>query len=254
MIPIKSPREIALMRTAGMIVGQALRLAERTIQSGVTTKDLDDIIRKHITAQGAKPSFLGYRGFPASACISVNEELIHGIPGGRVLCQGDIVGIDVGVCHEGFHADSAATFSVGAVAPKAQQLIDITRQSFYQGLQFCRKGAHIGDISQAIGDYANKHGYAVVEHFTGHGVGASLHEEPEIPNFFTGKRGARLASGMTLAIEPMIIASNRPDVEILKDGWTVVSADRALTAHYEHTVLITDGAPELLTAREGDVS
>jgi len=253
MIPIKSQREIALMREAGKIVAESLRLAELAIEPGIATEMLESIIFKNIAKYGAKPSFLGYRGFPASACISVNEELIHGIPGKRKLREGDIVSIDVGVFHNGFHADSSATFPVGEISPQAQLLIDVTRQSFYKSLLFCRVGNRIGDIGKAIGTYACQHGFSVVEMFTGHGVGASLHEEPEVPSNFTGKRGSRMASGMTLAIEPMLVAGSNPDVEVSKhDGWTVTSISGNLTAHYEHTVLITENEPELLTAQEGE--
>jgi len=252
MIPIKSPREIEIMRVAGRITGEAINAAARAIEPGVTTKQLDAIIRRHIESRGAAPSFLGYRGYQASACVSVNEAVIHGIPDDRKLAEGDIVSLDVGAYYNGFHGDSGATFGVGRISPEAQQLIDVTKQCFYQALAFCQKGRRVHDISRAIQSYAALHGYAVVKKFTGHGVGAALHEDPEVPNYVSDRRGPRLISGMTIAVEPMIIMGGSSDVRVLNDEWTVVSADGSLTAYYEHTVLITDGGPELLTARDGD--
>jgi methionyl aminopeptidase len=241
------------MRRAGRIVGEAIAAAEKVIEPGITTRQIDRVIRKYIESRGAKPSFLGYRGFPASSCISVNEEVIHGVPGRRKLKEGDIVSLDVGACVDGFHGDSAATFPVGKVSRGVQMLIDVTKQCFYQALPEIRGGRHVSDLSKAISLFAARHGYGVVQKYTGHGVGREMHESPEIPNFVTGKRGARLVRGMTFAVEPMILMGSSHEVKVLNDGWTVVSADGSMAAHYEHTVLITDNEAELLTARDGDV-
>jgi len=253
MIPIKSPRELTLMRKAGKIVAEAMAAAEAAITPGVTTKQLEAVVRQVIEAHGAKSSFYRYRDYPAHACVSVNEEVIHGIPSGRKLQNGDIVSLDIGACCDGYHADSAATFAVGTINGEAQLLIDVTKQCFYQALAQCRKGRRIIDISRAIENHAIRYGYACVQDFTGHGVGVKLHEAPEIPSYDNGKRGPRLLPGMTVAIEPMVISGGDHAVEVLGNKWTVVSKDRSLTAHYEHTVLITDSAPELLTLRDGDV-
>lgn len=249
LISIKSAEEIQGMRKAGKLAAEARALAGRMVAPGVTTKEIDDAVRKFIKKQGAKPSFLGYGGFPASACISVNEEVIHGIPGKRVLQEGDIVSIDVGAYIGGFHGDCAATFSVGEISDEAQNLIDVTRQSFFEGMKFAKEGFRIGDISHAIGSYAEAHGYGVVQKFVGHGVGRNLHEAPEIRNFGPAGRGPRLAAGMTLAVEPMINMGTF-DVNVLADKWTVVTADKKLSAHYENTILITQGDVEILTCAE----
>jgi methionyl aminopeptidase len=201
-------------------------------------------------AQGAKPSFLGYGGFPASTCISVNDVVIHGIPGGYKLQDGDIVSIDVGALWKGFHGDCAATFACGRISPTAEKLISVTKQSFFEGLKFARQGYRVSDISHAVQDYVEQNGFSVVRAFVGHGVGEKLHEEPEVPNFGSPGRGPRLIKGMTLAIEPMVNVGHY-DVQILKDRWTTVTADGSLAAHYENTVLITDGEPEILTVTEG---
>ena len=200
--------------------------------------------------QGARPSFLHYGGFPASACISVNNTVIHGIPGGRVLREGDIVSVDVGAYYRGFHGDCAATYPCGKISPEAQRLIDVTRQSFFQGLQFAKQGNRISDISHAIQTYVESNGYSVVRDFVGHGVGAQLHEEPEVRNFGAPGHGPRMLKGMTLAIEPMVNQGSY-EVVVLRDKWTTVTADGSLSAHYENTVLITDGEPEILTVTEG---
>lgn len=247
MIFVKSGREINAMRRAGAITGRALEAARAVIAPGVTTKQIDTAVHKAITGAGATPSFLHYRGFPASACISVNEQVIHGIPGPRALREGDIVSIDVGACIEGFHGDAAATFPVGKVSEEALHLIRVTRDCFYKGLEKARDGSRVSDISHAVQSYAEAHGFSVVRTFTGHGVGAALHEDPEVPNFGTPGRGPRLLPGMTVAIEPMINAGTH-EVDVGRDGWTVTTADGRLSAHYEHTVLITGGAPERLTA------
>ena len=250
MIAIKNERELALMRQACKITAAARALAGEMVRPGVSTKEIDAAVHDYIVAQGAKPSFLGYHGYPASVCISVNDTVIHGIPGGYVLQEGDIVSIDVGAYYQGFHGDCAATFPCGAVSTQAQTLIDVTKQSFYEGLRFATRGHRVSDISHAIQTYVESNGFSVVRSFVGHGVGAQLHEEPEVPNFGQPGRGPRLIRGMTLAIEPMV-NEGVYDVKVLKDGWTTVTADGKLSAHYENTVLITDGEPEILTVAEG---
>ena len=250
MIPIKNEREIERMRQACRITAAARALAGDMVRPGVTTLEIDKAVHDFIVAQGAKPSFLGYGGFPGSACISVNDEVIHGIPGKRVLQDGDVVSVDVGACFEGFHGDCAATFACGEISPLAQKLIAVTRQSFFEGLKFARQGNRVSDISHAIQVYVESHGFSVVRSFVGHGVGANLHEEPEVPNFGSPSRGPRLVRGMTLAVEPMVCAGHY-DVRVLRDKWTTVSADGSLAAHYENTFLITDGEPEILTVTEG---
>ena len=250
MIAIKNERELVLMRQACKITAAARALAGEMVRPGVSTKQIDDAVHDYIVAQGAKPSFLGYHGYPASVCISVNDTVIHGIPGGYVLQEGDIVSIDVGAYYQGFHGDCAATFPCGAISTQAQKLIDVTKQSFYEGLRFATRGHRVSDISHAIQTYVESNGFSVVRSFVGHGVGAQLHEEPEVPNFGNAGRGPRLIPGMTLAIEPMV-NQGVYDVKVLKDGWTTVTADGKLSAHYENTVLITDGEPEILTVAEG---
>ena len=247
MVQIKNSEQLACMRRAGRITGEAILVAREYIKEGVSTKQLDTIIRNYIEKCGAKPSFLGYGGFPGSACISINNEVIHGIPSAkRFLKEGDIVKIDVGAYIGGFHGDSANTFGVGKISEEAEKLIAVTRESFFRGVKMAAKGKRVGDIGSEICGYAEGLGYGVVRKFVGHGVGHELHEDPEIPNFGTAGRGARLYPGMTVAIEPMINVGTR-DVKILGDGWTVITADGSLSAHYEHTVAITDGEPILLT-------
>ena len=250
MIAIKSERELTAMRQACKITAAARALAGEMVRPGVSTKEIDQAVYDFIVAQGAKPSFLGYNGFPGSVCASVNDTVIHGIPNGYVLKEGDLVSIDVGAYYQGFHGDCAATFPCGAISTEAQKLIDVTKQSFYEGLRFATQGHRVSDISHAIQTYVESNGFSVVRSFVGHGVGAQLHEEPEVPNFGKPGRGPRLLRGMTLAIEPMVNAGVY-DVRILKDGWTTVTADGKLSAHYENTVLITDGEPEILTVAEG---
>ena len=250
MIAIKNERELALMRQACKITAAARALAGEMVRPGVTTKQIDKAVHDFIVSQGARPSFLNYNGYPASACISVNETVIHGIPGGYTLRDGDIVSIDVGAYYKGFHGDCAATFACGTVSAEAERLIEVTKQSFFEGIRFARRGHRVSDISHAIQTYVESNGFSVVRSFVGHGVGAQLHEEPEVPNFGPAGRGPRLLPGMTLAIEPMVNVGT-PDVRILKDRWTVVTTDGALSAHYENTVLITDGEPEILTVTEG---
>ena len=248
MIQVKNSEQVAIMRKAGRITGEALLKAAENIKEGISTYELDKIIYDYIVKSGAKPSFLGYGGFPASACISLNEEVIHGIPRkDRILREGDIVKIDVGAYYKGFHGDSAKTFGVGAISEEAKRLIESTKEAFHRGAAKAVAGGRIGDIGSAINAYATAQGYGVVRKYVGHGVGHQLHEEPEVPNFGTAGRGIRLFPGMTIAIEPMINQGTH-DVKELKDGWTVVTADGKLSAHYEHTVLITpEGEPILLT-------
>ena len=250
MIVIKNGQELQRMRQACKITAAARALAGKMVRPGVNTKAIDKAVHDFIVSQGAKPSFLGYHGFPASTCISVNETVIHGIPGGYVLQDGDIVSVDVGAFYKGFHGDCAATFPCGTVSADAQKLMDVTKQSFFEGIRFAKPGYRVSDISHAIQTYVESNGFSVVRSFVGHGVGAQLHEEPEVPNFGAPGRGPRLLPGMTLAIEPMVNAGVY-DVQVLKDHWTTVTADGKLSAHYENTVLITDGEPEILTVAEG---
>ena len=248
MISIKSPREIEAMRRARRITAQARALAGSMVAPGVTTHEIDTAVRRFIESHGAKPSFLGYGGYPGSACISVNDEVIHGIPGKRVLQEGDIVSVDVGAYMGGFHGDCAATFPCGTISPEAQDLINVTRQSFFEGIKFAKPGNHLNDISTAIQAYAESFGYGVVRDLVGHGIGSHLHEDPEIPNFRRRRKGILLQPGMTLAIEPMI---NEGSCEVvwLDDDWTVVTDDGSLSAHYENTILITEDEPEILSLR-----
>lgn len=247
MITLKSPHEIELMRRAGKITAAARALAGEMVKPGVTTQEIDRAVEHFIRKQGAVPSFLHYNGYPASACISVNDVVIHGIPDHRVLQEGDIVSVDVGAYIGGFHGDCAATFPCGTISPEAQDLIDVTRQSFFEGIRYAREGQRLFDISAAIQQYVEGHGYSVVREYVGHGVGAQMHEAPEIPNYGHPGRGPRLLRGMTLAIEPMVNAGS-PAIRVLGDGWTVKTLDGKWAAHYENTVLITDGEPEILTA------
>ena len=250
MIAIKNERELNVMRKACKITAAARALAGEMVRPGVSTQQIDKAVHDFIVAQGAKPSFLGYHGYPASVCISVNNTVIHGIPGGYVLQEGDIVSIDVGAYYEGFHGDCAATFPCGAISTQAQKLIDVTKESFFEGIRFATRGHRVSDISHAIQKHVESNGFSVVRSFVGHGVGEQLHEEPEVPNFGQPGRGPRLLPGMTLAIEPMVNIGTY-DVKVLGDGWTTVTADGKLSAHYENTVLITDGEPEILTVAEG---
>lgn len=250
MITIKNAHQLEAMRQACKITAAARALAGEMVRPGVTTRQIDKAVHDFIVSQGAKPSFLNYSGYPASACISVNSTVIHGIPSGYVLKEGDIVSVDVGAYYKGFHGDCAATFPCGAISAEAQRLIDVTKQSFFEGLAFVRPGHRVSDISHAIQTYVESNGYSVVRAFVGHGVGAQLHEEPEVPNFGAPGHGPRLLPGMTLAIEPMVNMGTY-QVHVLKDRWTTVTADGKLSAHYENTVLITDGEPEILTVAEG---
>ena len=234
------------MREACRISARALALGGSLLRPGVTTGEIDREIRRYIESEGATPSFLNYGGFPASACISVNQTVIHGIPGHTVIREGDIVSVDVGACINGFHGDNAATFAAGKVSPEAQALMDATRESLYEGIKAAVAGNRIGDIGAAVQRYVEVRGYSVVRQFVGHGVGTNLHEDPSVPNFGTPGRGPRLVPGMTLAIEPMINAGTA-EVEILKDGWTTVTKDGKLSAHFEHTIAITPDGPVIMT-------
>ena len=249
MIQLKTPQQIEMMKIAGRITGEALLYAKEFICEGITTKEIDEKINRYIKKNGAKPTFLGYGGFPGSACISVNEEVIHGIPSHKkILKNGDIVKIDVGATYKGFIGDSAATYAVGEISSEAQRLIDATEQSFYEGIKAIEnaQSPRLGDIGHAIQAYAEAQGFSVVRDYTGHGIGAALHEEPSILNYVTKVRGPRMLAGMTIAVEPMITAGHY-DVYVDDNDWTVATFDGSLAAHYEHTVLITDGECEILT-------
>ena len=246
MITLKSEHEIELMRRAGKITAAARALARDMVKPGVTTQQIDKAVYHFIKSQGATPSFLNYNGYPASVCVSVNDEIIHGIPGKRVLRDGDIVSIDVGAYIGGFHGDCAATFACGQISPEAQDLIDVTRQSFFEGIKFAKEGHRLFDISAAIQTYVESHGYSIVREYVGHGVGAQMHESPEIPNYGKPGHGPRLLRGMTIAVEPMVNAGSAA-IKQMPDGWTVKTLDGKWAAHYENTVLITDGEPEILT-------
>jgi len=246
MIIIKNHDEIAIMRKAGRIVGETLLLLEKEVKPGVTTANLDRIAEEFITKHGAKPSFKGLYGFPSSLCISVNEQVIHGFPGNYVLREGDIVSIDCGAFFNGFHGDAARTYPVGSVSVEALKLIDITRESFFQGIKFAKEGNKLTDISHEIQSYVEAAGFSVVRDFVGHGIGRKVHEDPNVPNFGKPGKGPKLLEGMVLAIEPMVNAGTNK-VKTLKDGWTVVTADSSLSAHYENTVAILSDGPKILT-------
>lgn len=247
MIVLKTRREIELMREAGRISAGALKLAGEAVQPGITTAEIDKIAYDYIISQGAKPNFLNYNGFPATACISINSEVIHGIPDREhIIREGDIVSIDLGAVIDGFHGDNAATFACGKISPAAERLCNTTKDALYIGLSKAVAGNRLGDIGFAIQDYCEKRGYGVVRDFTGHGIGTHLHEDPSVPNYGKPGKGARLLPGMTIAIEPMINEGTQ-DVRILKNKWTVVTADGKLSAHFEHTVAITDGECLILT-------
>ncbi len=246
MITLKSAREVELMRRAGKITAAARALAGEMVKPGVTTREIDKAVYQFIKSQGAEPSFLNYNGYPASVCVSVNDEIIHGIPGKRVLQEGDIVSVDVGAYIGGFHGDCAATYACGTISDEAQRLIDVTRQSFFEGVKLAREGNRISDIGHAVQEYVEANGFSVVREYVGHGVGRNMHEAPEVPNYGAPGHGPKLLRGMTIAIEPMVNAGTA-DIRQMPDGWTVRTADGKYAAHYENTVLITSGEPELLT-------
>lgn len=246
-INIKSSREVELMRESCRILGKVFMEMEQFVRPGISTKDIDDLGEKLIRSYGCVPNFLNYEGYPASICVSVNDEVVHGIPRkDRILNEGDIVSLDAGLIYKGYHSDMARTFGVGEISEDARLLIERTKASFFEGIKFAKEGCHLYDISAAIDDYISQFGYGIVKELVGHGIGLSLHEEPQIPNFKQWRRGPKLRSGMTLAIEPMINMGGA-DVCWLDDDWTVVSEDESLSAHYENTVLITDAEPEILT-------
>lgn len=246
-LSIKTEKEIELMRKAGELLEQVHNELAQYIKPGVSTWEVNKVGEKLIRELGCIPNFLNYNGFPASFCISLNDEVVHGIPSKeKIIRDGDLVKVDAGLIYKGYHSDAARTYAVGEVTPEAKQLMDVTRQCFFEGLKYAKAGNHLNDISSAIGAYAEKFGYGVVRDLVGHGIGTHLHEDPQIPNFAQKRRGIRLMAGMTFAIEPMINIG-RPDVAWLDDDWTVVTEDGSLSAHYENTVLITDGEPELLT-------
>ena len=252
MITLKSGHEIELMRRAGKITAAARALARDMVKPGVTTQQIDEAVYKFIVSQGATPSFLNYGGFPASACISVNDEVIHGIPGKRVLREGDIVSVDVGAYIGGFHGDCAGTYPCGQVSDEAMRLIRVTQQSFFEGLKFAKEGYRVSDIGAAVQAYVEAEGFSVVREFVGHGIGRKLHESPEVPNYGKPGHGPRLLRGMTLALEPMVNMGGAA-IRQLSDGWTVKTADGKYAAHYENTLLITAGEPEILTDADGSL-
>ncbi len=250
MITIKSKYEIEFMKAAGRVTGETLKLLEELTKPGVSTIELDKAAEKYIRSQGCVPSFKGYGGFPGSVCASVNDEVIHGIPDKRILKEGDIVSFDVGACYKGYHGDAARTFGVGKISDEAQRLIDVTRESFFEGIKFAKDGYRISDISGAIQKYVEDNGYSVLREYCGHGLGRELHEEPEIPNYVApGRRGVRIRPGMCLAIEPMVNAGTR-EIYVADNDWTVLTQDGMLAAHYENSVLVTNGEPFLLTLCE----
>ena len=255
MIQLKTAHDVEAMRRAGKITAAARALAGEMVKPGVSTRAIDKAVHDFFCKQGATPSFLHYSGYPASVCISVNDEVIHGIPGGRIIREGDIVSIDVGACIGGVHGDCAATYCAGEVSQEVRQLIRVTRECFFEGLQYARVGYRVPDISRAIQAHAERFGYSLVREYVGHGVGFKLHEDPEVPNYCDGREGhgPRLMPGMTLAIEPMVNLGAAA-IRVLSDGWTVVTKDGKPSAHYENTILITNGDPEILTPIEGDGS
>ncbi|MBQ8166057.1 MAG: type I methionyl aminopeptidase [Lachnospiraceae bacterium] len=250
-IIIKSQREIELMREAGRILALTHEEIKKALKPGITTYEIDRIGEEVIRSYGCIPSFLNYNGYPASICVSVNDEVIHGIPSkDRYIDEGEIVSLDAGVIYQGYHSDAARTYGVGEISDKAKELIKVTRESFFEALKVCKPGNHIQDIGWAVYNHITKHGFTAVEDFVGHGVGANLHEGPEVPNFPQGRKGPKLRPGMTIAIEPMINVGTC-DVLWMDDDWTIVTADGELSAHYENTVLITEGEPEILSRADG---
>jgi methionyl aminopeptidase len=250
-IELKSAREIGLMRRGGHILADVVDRLRDTVKPGMSTLEIDEGVESFITARGAKPAFKGYRGFPATVCISINEEVVHGIPSAqRRIEEGDIVGLDLGCIVEGYYADCAFTLAIGDVPPKVQQLLDVTRESLDQAIQECRPGRRLSDVSHAVQAHVERHGFAVVRAFVGHGIGRALHEDPQVPNFGDPGRGPQLRPGMVLAIEPMVTMGSW-EVKVLDDGWTAVTRDGSLAAHFEHTIAVTDAEPEVLTSRTG---
>ena len=251
MIELKSAREIGLMRTAGHVLSDVVEHLRGFVKPGLSTLEIDEDVEGFIAARGAKPAFKGYRGFPATVCISINEEVVHGIPSAhRRIQEGDIVGLDLGCIVDGYYADCAFTLAIGDVPPKVQQLLDVTRESLDQAIQECRPGRRLSDVSHAVQVHVERHGFSVVRAFVGHGIGRALHEDPQVPNFGDPGRGPQLRPGMVLAIEPMVTMGSW-EVKVLDDGWTAVTRDGSLAAHFEHTIAVTDTDPEVLTSRTG---
>lgn len=246
MISIKSPREIELMRIAGRIVGETLELLKEAIRPGITTSELDTIAEAHIRKSGAIPAFKGYNGFPASICSSINEQVVHGIPSSTVLKDGDIIGIDIGAVYGGYYGDAARSYGIGNIDDEMKKLLRVTEESFFAGIEYALEGNRLSDISHSIQKHVESNGFSVVRDFVGHGIGSSMHEEPQIPNYGLPHRGPRLVAGMALAVEPMV-NQGKYAVKVLRDGWTVVTADGKPSAHYENTIVITSGKPEILT-------
>lgn len=247
MISIKSKTDLAKMREAGKIAGGALKLAGESIRAGMSTLELDKIVHDYIVKQGAKPSFKGYGGFPGSACISINNEVIHGIPrANKKICEGDIVSVDVGAFYNGFHGDTCATFPCGEISDEAKALLEVTEASLYEAIKVAQVGARLGDVSHAVEEYCASRGYGIVRNYCGHGIGRELHESPEVPNYGRAGHGPRLTAGMTFCIEPMINVKG-DDVRVLKDGWTVLTVSGSLSAHFEHAIAITPDGPVILT-------
>ena len=247
---IKNAEQVEKMRAASKIVAETHQLLEKNIRPGVSTKELNSIADDYIRSKGAEPSFLGYemtgKGFPAAICVSVNDEVIHGIPSLRRLKNGDIVSIDIGAYIDKFHGDAARTYPVGTILPERQVLLDVTEQSFFEAMKYARHGRHLHEMSNAVEEYVQRYGFSIVREFCGHGVGRKMHEDPQIPHYKQQSRGPRMQRGMTLAIEPMVVMG-KPDIRILNDNWTVVTKDGKCAAHYENTVVITDGEPDILT-------
>ena len=251
MIELKSVREIGLMRRAGHILDDVVERLRGSVKPGLSTLDIDEDVERFILSRGARPAFKGYRGFPATVCISINEEVVHGIPSAqRRVKEGDIVGLDLGCIVDGYYADCAFTLAVGDVPPRVQELLDATRQSLEAGIAECRSGRRLSDVSHAIQSHVEGHGFSVVRAFVGHGIGRALHEEPQVPNFGDPGRGPQLRPGMVLAIEPMVTMGSW-EVRILDDGWTAVTKDGSLAAHFEHTIAVTEAGPEVLTSKSG---
>ena len=247
MVVLKTARELAIMKEACVISAQALKLIGEAVEPGVSTLELDTLAEKFIRSKGARPNFKGLYGFPATACISINNEVIHGIPAkNRIIRAGDFVSVDLGAEFEGYNGDNAATFACGDVSDEAKRLMEVTKESLYEGIKHALPGGRVGDISAAVQQYVESRGYSVVRKYVGHGVGTSLHEAPEIPNFGVSGRGVRLVPGMTIAIEPMVNAGSY-DVKVMPDGWTVLTSDGSLSAHFEHTVAITADGPKIMT-------
>ena len=248
MVSIKSPREIELLKIAGEITGSTHNYLKPYIKPGITTKQLDTLAEEYIRSRGATPSFKGYEGFPATICASINEEVVHGIPGNRKLKEGDIITLDIGACFKGYHGDSAWTYAVGKISKEKQKLMDVTKESLFKGLEQIKPGKKLGDIGHAIQTYAESFGYGVVRELVGHGVGTSVHEEPDVPNYGKQNTGLTLKEGMVIAVEPMITMGNK-EICILEDDWTIITEDEKPAAHFEHTIVVTKDGYEILTRR-----